>query len=117
MSKLQNLKTIFVLMMLFVALYNYAIAENLETIGRWYDNSPSVAGGTIEIYKESGFFYIFRQFRDGSSLTQGILKKTSKGKTIYRLKDRPGDFFVITKDNYLESWDNHGLIYTASPIK
>lgn len=116
MRKLQNLKTIFVLMTLFVALYNYAIAEDRARIGKWMDDTPAI-GGTIEIYKQKGKYYISQQFKDGSSGTLEILKETRKGKTIFRRKDRPGDYFVITKDNYFESWDNLGLIYTARPIK
>lgn len=116
MSKLLNLKVLIAVMMLFIALHNYATAEDRVRIGKWTDDTPAI-GGTIEIYKQKGKYYISRQFKDGSSGTLQILKETSKGKTIFRRKDRPGDYFIITKDNGFESWDNLGLIYTARPIK
>lgn len=116
MIKLLRIQTVIVVITLFLALHNYAIADNRETIGRWIDDTPNI-GSTIEIYKQKGKFYISYHFKDGSDLTEELEKKINKGKTIYRKRDRPTDYYVISKDKNLESWDNLGFIFHARPMQ
>lgn len=84
-----------------------------EVIGRWREEMPWNC--VTEIYKEKNKYYLASKFDEGGLATQEL---TKYGKNIFkRVDSRAGDYYVITKDNYLESKDNDGLISTAKPVK
>lgn len=98
---------------------NKQASDHQEVIGKWREDDVPSISATLEIYKQNGKYFLKQKFdKDGSSFTHELQKeKTKKGKLQFRSVKQPGDYFVITKDNLLESWDKSGLICTDKPIK
>ena len=115
------LKLVFVCSALLFIVLNNVYSDNTsknggrEIIGQWIDDTPYV-GSTIEIYKRNGKYYIQYKLHQGGMATQDIEKeKTSSGKASFRRIGHPGDYYIITDNNYLEARDRMGLIFTARP--
>jgi hypothetical protein len=86
-----------------------------EVIGRWWEGMPFNC--IEEIYKEKNKYYFVYKLDNGGLVTQEL---TKNGKKTFKVIDsigRAGDYFVITENNDLESWDKYGLISTAKPAK
>ena len=113
------------LLVLMAAFQDLSFAENKksaggrEVIGRWRDDSMSQISSSLELYRQNGQYYLDYRFdKDGSKATYELRKeKAKKGSQQFRRITHPGDYYVITKDNSLESWDSMGLVFTARPIK
>ena len=88
-----------------------------EIIGKWLDGTPGI-GSTIEIYQQEGKYYIvYYLFQGGKSKQEITMEYKSGERTYFRRVDYPSDYYIITEDNYLESRDRMGLIFTARPIR
>jgi hypothetical protein len=94
-------------------------SDGREVIGKWRDDSVPQIASTVVLYKENGKYYLDYRFdKDGSKATDELRKEEGKkGIQQFRRLGHPGDYYVITQDNSLESRDSHGIIFTARPIK
>lgn len=90
-------------------------SEAREVIGKWRDESePAVMNSTIHIYRQAGKYHLQVRFdKDGSTADEELRKETTRK---FRRISHPGDYFVITKNGYLESRDRDGLVFSARPI-
>lgn len=90
--------------------------DSLEAIGKWRDESePAIMNSTIEIYRQSGDYHLRVKFdKDGSTANEELRKESPRQ---FRRVSHPGDYYVITKNGYLESRDKEGVIFTARPVR
>jgi len=89
---------------------------SIEIIGKWRNESkPVVTNSTIVIYRQLGKYRLSMKFdEDGSELDEEVRQEKP---TQFRRINFPVDYFVISKNGYLEARDNDGVVFTARPIK
>jgi hypothetical protein len=96
------------------------VTKAREMIGRWEEDIANIEF-VIDIYKQDDKYYMEYKFNEGGTaktvILQLVKQESTTGKASFKSVDHPGDYFVITNDNYLESRDKMGLISTAMPVK
>ncbi len=106
-----------------------------ELIGQWYEYFSS---RIVTIYKKGKKVVLHFQYNDGSNsetevkLThtkQGIRIDEIKGNSFYKgtkigdlifdtmTNIARGEFYLVNKNNYLESWDSDGFTEKCEPLK
>lgn len=98
------------------ALVTEPTPSNREVIGSWLSE---LIGSQITIYREDDTLYIEQKFKDGSSLKEELVEKSSPLSQRFDLKKGSsfGDHWIIDRGGNLQIRDNAGLISTAKRIQ
>ncbi len=85
------------------------VKQNYDQIlGRWLDDSPSLESLTI-IYVDKGNIYVQKNYIDGSSNVDKLIKTQQNGKKRYdKVGNAYGEYFIIEKNGNLELYDKDG---------
>lgn len=88
-----------------------------DTIGRWFDDRPYIAG-PITIFQQGSKLFVEQAFKDGSTLKEQVTERHSSSDRRFDpvSPSGEGDYWLIAANGNLEIRDNEGLIATARKV-
>ena len=88
-----------------------------EVIGKWLTEN-AFAGGLVTIYRENGMPYMEVKFKDGSSLNEQLVEKSSSHGQRFENAERLSlkEHYLIDRQGNLQIRDQEGLIDTGKRI-
>lgn len=89
------------------------IDDNDNRLGQWIDNGPFA--GIITIFERNGDFFAERHFKDGSIVTQDLIRQSSSDGQRFDVKeDSFKAYYIIDRKGNLRVGDQDGLIKTLT---
>jgi hypothetical protein len=86
-------------------------------IGQWYESLGTLSR-VVTLYKKGSKVIMHYQYKDGSKGNKEVtISPTNNGLKFEETKGNSfGEFYLINKDKYLESWDSDGIIGKYPPL-